>query len=196
MKDSDKSTSGIVIRDAHPEDAPLIAKVVAMGIGYDETKSYAGYDFLTAIEDVARQPDTQYSYRNTLIAERDEFPVAAAVSYDGASLHPLREKTLKIIHKYNPTLHITDDETAPGELYLDSLAVLPEMRGAGIGKMLINATIEKAKLMGHTHVGLLVDFENPDAERLYSSLGFIRVGTRPFFGHDMKHMQLSLTKEE
>ena len=42
---------------------------------------------------------------------------------------------------------------------------------------------------GHACVGLIVDNDNPQAENLYSALGFERVGTRLFFGHQMWHLQ-------
>ena len=38
--------------------------------------------------------------------------------------------------------------------------------------------------------GLLVDENNPRAERLYKSVGFKVVGTNVWGGHNMKHMQM------
>ena len=35
---------------------------------------------------------------------------------------------------------------------------------------------------------LLVDFENPAAERLYKSVGFERVNVKDFLGHKMWHL--------
>jgi RimJ/RimL family protein N-acetyltransferase len=42
---------------------------------------------------------------------------------------------------------------------------------------------------GYERVGLIVDVDNPNAERLYSSLGFRRVGDKRFLGHAMHHLQ-------
>ena len=83
-----------------------------------------------------------------------------------------------------------DDETEAGELYLDSLAVLPEYRRQGIAKALLLATKEKANQYGLPYVGLLVDKDNPDGEALYSSVGFRYVGDNRWGGHSMKHMIL------
>jgi ribosomal protein S18 acetylase RimI-like enzyme len=58
-----------------------------------------------------------------------------------------------------------------------------------VGRELIYAFCDMAIAEGHNRVGLIVDFDNPQAERLYCSLGFERVGTRLFFGHRMWHMQ-------
>ena len=69
---------------------------------------------------------------------------------------------------------------------------MPEFRGMGIGRALVSAFCEKAFAEGCARVGLIVDYENPQAEILYRSLGFERVGTRLFFGHRMWHLQRSV----
>ena len=83
-----------------------------------------------------------------------------------------------------------DDETQAGELYLDSLAVLPEYRRQGIASRLIWATKERADRMGLPCVGLLVDKGNPDGEALYASAGFKYVNDSVWGGHPMKHLVL------
>ena len=81
-----------------------------------------------------------------------------------------------------------DDETQAGELYLDSLAVMPEYRRRGIAKLLIEKTKEKAISLGLPCVGLLVDQENPSGEALYSSVGFRYANDNMWGGHPMKHL--------
>ena len=83
-----------------------------------------------------------------------------------------------------------DDETGAGELYLDSLAILPDYRRQGIAKALLLATKERANQLGLPCVGLLVDKENPVGEALYSSVGFRYVGDNKWGGHPMKHLIL------
>ena len=46
------------------------------------------------------------------------------------------------------------------------------------GARLLAAMRDRALVEGYERVGLLVDFGNPDAERLYLSLGFTRVEER------------------
>lgn len=181
----------IQIRKATKEDATLIAQVVAMAIGDESATDYCGKDYLNVLEEIVRMEDTQYSYRNAIIAECDGSPAGALVGYDGGMLQPLRKQTLAVIHRYNPGLVMAEDETQAGEFYMDSLGVLPEFRGLGIGKALLLAMREKAFAEGHERVGLLVDFENPKAERLYLSIGFERVDTKVFLGHRMWHLQCS-----
>ena len=81
-----------------------------------------------------------------------------------------------------------DDETEAGEFYLDSVGVLEQFRGHGVGSALLKAMTAKAHAEGHADVALIVDQDNPEAERLYARLGFERVGIRMFFGHRMWHM--------
>lgn len=185
------SVRNIEIRRATEKDAPVIAQAVAMAIGHESSVNYCGENYLEVLTEVAQLAGTQYSYANSLVALADGKPAGALCGYDGASLNELRAGTLAVVNKYNPLDGPIDDETQPGEFYLDSIGVLPQYRGLGIGSMLINAMTEIARNEGHRFVGLLVDFDNPKAEELYSRLGFRRAGTRMFFGHRMWHLQKS-----
>ena len=71
---------------------------------------------------------------------------------------------------------------------LDTLAVLPEYRKQGIASALLKASIEKARKIGKP-AGLLVEKENHNARRLYESLGFKKVGERPFAYVMMDHLR-------
>lgn len=178
------NTKKIVVRPAGREDAALIAEVVCMAVGYDTARPIYPV-FLT----LAASDKAQYSYRNALIAEVDGTVAGAIVGYDGAMLYELREPIFPLLEKYLGSVLDIEDETAAGEFYLDSLGVLPQFRGMGVGAMLLNAMSNKAFAEGHTRVGLIVDFDNPRAERLYTELGFVRVGQKRFLGHDMWHLQ-------
>ncbi len=176
------------IRKATKDDAPLIAKVVAMAIGEEGTKYYCGDNHQSVLEDIARLEDSQYSYRNAIVAEVNGMPLGAAVAYDGDDLYALRDVTLKYIFNHTGKTHNIEDETDASEVYLDSIAVLPEYRGLGIGKQLLLALKERAFNEYGKPLGLLVDFENPDAERLYKSVGFERLNVKDFLGHKMWHL--------
>jgi ribosomal protein S18 acetylase RimI-like enzyme len=63
-------------------------------------------------------------------------------------------------------------ETGPGEFYLDSMAILSEYRGAGIGKKLMRDRVDYALSNGFQMVTLLVDKDKPHLQRYYESLGF------------------------
>jgi len=179
----------ITIRQAAIDDSRIIARSLVMAMGEETAKVYCGNNYINVLDEIVRMEDSQYSYHNALLAMADDVPAGAIVGYDGGLLNRLRDKTLSVIHKYNPRLTVVDEETENGEFYLDSIGILPEFRGCGIGRKLLLAMRDKAFSSGHKCVGLLVDYENPQAEKLYASLGFKRVGTKMFFGHKMWHMQ-------
>lgn len=182
----------VIIRPASKDDARIIAEAVAMAIGTASVVHYCGEDYMTALQEAACAEETQYSYIGALIAEVDGLPAGALCGYDGALLEPLREGTLEVIRKYNPAVRIADDETEAGEFYIDSIGVLPQFRGLGIGAMLLGEMTRQAHEAGHKHVALIVDEDNPSAEKLYTHLGFRHVGTRMFFGHRMWHLRHTL----
>ena len=161
-----------------------------MAIGDEEgVRHYCGDDYIGVLTAIASREDTQYSWRYALIAEVNGTKAGAIVGYDGAELHALRNGTFEVLSQTIGRVPNIVDETEAGEYYLDSVAVLPEFRGKGVGRALVNAFCDRSFALGHRRVGLIVDRENPMAERLYTSLGFERVGTRLFFGHQMWHLQ-------
>lgn len=186
----------IEIREATKEQAAEIALLIMVAMTDDCCLHFCGVgygldDFRQMMTSLVEREDSQYSYRNTLVAMADHEVVGIAVSYDGARLHELRQafiQTAKLcIGKDHSGM---DDETQAGELYLDSLAVLPEYRRQGIAKRLLHATKDKANEMSLPCVGLLVDKGNPAGEALYASVGFRYANDSEWGGHPMKHLVL------
>ncbi len=146
-------------------------------------------DFRTMMTTLVEREDTQYSYGNTLVAMADGRVVGIAVSYDGARLHELRRAFIEAAKSHIGKDHSDmDDETQAGELYLDSLAVLPPYRRQGIARRLLQATKEKADALGLPSVGLLVDKGNPAGEAVYAAAGFTYANDSRWGGHPMKHL--------
>ena len=147
--------------------------------------------FLKMMTMLVEREDSQYSYRNALVAMDGDRVVGTSVSYDGGCLHELRRAFIEAAKEYLGKDHSgMDDETQAGELYLDSLAVLPEYRRRGIARQLLMATKQRANRMGLPCVGLLVDKDNPVGEALYASVGFHYVNDSQWGGHPMKHLVL------
>jgi len=69
-----------------------------------------------------------------------------------------------------------DDEPEP---WLESLHVLREFRGSGIGTLLMRATAERAIARGHHSMRLGVISGNVAAARFYERLGGAMVGLEP-----------------
>lgn len=180
----------ITIRPATPDDAQVVGAAVVMALGNQLARQYFGDDCFAIARRLAEASDTQYSWRNAMVAELHGKVVAAVVGYDGATLHSLRDATLCRITQYTGIIpSFTEDETSAGEFYIDSLAVVPEFRSMGIGRRLLEAFCYRAFEMGHHTVGLLVSDSHPAARQLYECVGFKAVGRRPFLDEIMTHMQ-------
>ena len=166
----------VQLRDATSEDAPFIARVVLAGIELLDMDAALPdnqrvlYEHLVGI---CRMDDTLYSYRNTRIAEVDGCAVGALVAYDGARYAMMREKTFGLVQQTSGMdLNHKAMETGPGEFYLDSMALLSDYRGVGIGKMLMRDRIDFALSNGFQKVTLLVDKDKPRLQRYYECEGF------------------------
>lgn len=180
----------IEIRKATREDAGLIARVVAMAIGDEEAlRAYCGDDYIAVLTEMARRESTQYSWQHALVAEVDGMRAGAVVGYDGERLYELREGTFSTLRDTIGRVPMVKDECDGDEYYLDSVGIMPEYRGLGVGRELVRAFCERVESESYKSVGLIVDYDNPNAARLYLSLGFEPIDTRLFFGHKMWHMQ-------
>ena len=186
----------IEIRKAVKGQAPEIASLIMMAMT-DECclhfcgEGYGLEDFRKMMTRLVEREDSQYSYMNTYVACDGSKIVGISVSYDGSQLHALRRAFLELskecIGKDNSGM---GDETQTGELYLDSLAVLPEYRRQGIARQLIMVTKKRADELNLPCVGLLVDKANPVGETFYESVGFRYLNDSCWGGHDMKHLIL------
>ena len=154
-------------------------------------EGYGLEDFRKMMTMLVERENSQYSYRNTLVAMDADKVVAISVSYDGGRLHELRRAFIEAAKEQIGKDHSgMDDETQAGELYLDSLAVLPDYRHQGIARKLLLATKERANCLGLPRVVLLVDKDNPVGKALYPSVGFQYVNDNQWGGHPIKHLIL------
>lgn len=216
-----KTGNSITIRPARKEDAAEIARLIVVPWPVEafmsQEKGRTVEDLMKLVEMAVRAEDTLYSYENTLVAvthHRTEKPIVGILTgYDGAELHRLRRPVEKIFMRRNAPGTEPDktdshgatpddaenvvveweDETRAGEFYLDTLSVSPGYQRHGIGTALIEAMCKRAANLGHDTAGLLVDFDNPSAERLYLRLGFKMMDEVSFMGHRMKHLQKAVT---
>ncbi|WP_051651853.1 N-acetyltransferase [Prevotella sp. P6B1] len=187
----------IEIKNATKGQNKEIARLIMMAMT-DECCQYFcgdGYsldDFYRMMCYLVEHEDSQYSYKNTLVAMDGQLVVGVSVSYDGSRLHELRCAFIEAAKTYIGKDHTgMDDETQAGELYLDSLAVLPTYRRQGIAQRLLIATRERARQLHLPRVGLLVDKGNPDGEALYTKVGFVYLDDNLWGGHAMKHLIIS-----
>jgi ribosomal-protein-alanine acetyltransferase len=83
-----------------------------------------------------------------------------------------------------------------GDGDIQTLAVAPDARRHGLGRMLVLALLHEAKTRGATEVFLEVRADNPNAQALYESLGFEQIATRAKYyqpdGVDAQIMRVAL----
>lgn len=182
----------IKIVGGRKEQAAEIASLIMEAMDYDCCQNFAGeahtlQDFHRMMTALVSLDDSQYSYRNTLVALVDGQIAGCLVGYDGKDLRRLRKRFIEKAAEYlGRDFSGMDDETQAGEYYLDSLCVKQDFRKRGIATMLIREAISRH---GSQPVGLLVDHTHPWAERLYRAIGFEFVNETAWGGHAMNHLQ-------
>jgi ribosomal protein S18 acetylase RimI-like enzyme len=112
--------------------------------------------------------------------------------YDGAELRTLRDPVAKRIQQLFSRPFTAEDETQEGEMYMDCVAVDPDFQGRGIGAKLIQWVIGHYHVGQNKTIGLLVDYDNPRAKKLYLSLGFDKVGRKTLVGKQLEHLQIKM----
>lgn len=181
-----------MIRKATPSDATTVARLMMQAM--EEVVSrltgapYA-YTELPFLEHFIKLPQNQYSFENTLVALHGGAVCGSLTAYDGAQLHKLRQPILEYLNIRGIQTEEIEDETGPGEFYIDTISVSPQAQGTGIGTTLLKAGIEFGIGLGHATIGLLVHPSNPKAKRFYKRMGFAEKGTRHFMGVNYLHMQ-------
>lgn len=186
----------IKIENATPDLASHIASLIMEAMNAECCQNFAGpkhtlADFHRMMESLVEMEDSQYSYRNTLVAYTSSGILAGiCVAYDGGQLRQLRRRFYEAAEDaFGIDYRGMVDETEEGEFYIDSLAVSSNFRGKGIASELLKAAIARGRDLGIPAVGLLVDKGNPKAEALYTRLGFQYVNDTTWGGHPMKHLQ-------
>ena len=176
-----------MIRPATPTDAVAVAPLMFQAmeeIVYKMIGKPHKEEAITLLKNLFEQEGNQYSYKNAWVYEENNTVIGSVIAYDGALLHTLRAPVLKQIQEHYGIEIVLEDETTDGELYIDTLSVLPTAQGRGIGSQLVRHLCE----VSSQPLGLLVDVNNPEAERLYSRLGFEYANHQKLAGGVYKHL--------
>lgn len=182
----------MIIRPATPDDAPKLAELINMAM-LGITFSFIGKEDIdeanSFIEDLVSTRNNQYSYQNIFVIQELDQIIGQICIYDGAKFEELRVPVWQSIKVKYGHDYYADAETGPGEMYIDTFAISPTVRGKGLGKELLNFAIDYFVHKQKKILGLLVDRDNPDAKRLYEKLGFKVIGDKTIFGKEMERMQ-------
>lgn len=73
------------------------------------------------------------------------------------------------------------------EIHINNVAILPELRGRGIGTALMRRVMEEARRLGAKRATLEVRASNEGARKLYERLGFYVAATRRnYYSHPVE----------
>jgi ribosomal-protein-alanine acetyltransferase len=67
------------------------------------------------------------------------------------------------------------------EADIQTVAVVPSVRRQGLGRRLVDALVAEARSRGAEEVFLEVRVDNPGAQQLYTSLGFVNIAVREHY---------------
>ncbi len=128
------------------------------------------------------EPDHDLSYQYATFAERDDIIVGMVLAYTAeqhrrSSRQPLKRAAgrlklrMRIVEiLFAPMMRIVDS-IADGDFYLLAIAVDKELRGDGVGSVLMDFVEERARASGSTRLSLDVSARNEGACRFYERRG-------------------------
>ena len=173
----------IILRPANPtlDDGLAFARYLdqaAEGFFRFMLGRRAGHIIATAFV----QPDHDLSYQNVTFVERDNVIVGMVSGYTAAQHRRSSRQTLKqaagrrnlrmriVLILFAPLMRIIDS-IADGDFYLQAIGVDKELRGDGIGSVLMDSLEERARASGSTQLSLDVSAKNEGACRFYERRG-------------------------
>lgn len=193
-------TNGLTTRTATNADIPFLATIEYEAslpplnrCYWEDLLEDTQTSALALIEAVMRAGASNWGeVTDFLILEEDGKPVAAAAGYEPnqEDYCPLRISRLaKVAQELNwseKTMAIFRDRyellwggnyrpfflTPHAPWIIENVAVLPEARGRGLGKILLKALLAKGRSQHYTHAGIMVINGNEIARRTYESIGF------------------------
>ncbi len=182
------------LRSAVKGDAPFLARCLMEAMGGEVMEREAterDSRVLKVLEMLCGREDTLYSWLFATVAETEGGAyVGASIAYNGAEYHQRRLVSFGLAREIITfDTEKMEDEAEAGELYLDTLAVLPQWRRQGAGGLLMRRWLRQAEEAGLTAT-LICALGNGKAHRLYESMGLRDVRRAFVFGEYYQKMAL------
>jgi ribosomal protein S18 acetylase RimI-like enzyme len=136
------------------------------------------------------EPGHALSYEYVMFAEREGVVVGMSLAYTGVqhrgfSDEPLKRAAgrsalrMKLVRMLLAPLWRILDTVPEGDFYLQGIAVEPELRGAGVGSLLMDDVEVRGQAAGSTRLSLDVGAKNKGARKLYGRRGMIESSDWP-----------------
>jgi GNAT superfamily N-acetyltransferase len=178
-----------VKKDEIPRLYPFVLKILKdMELSILETIEEDVFEKI--VVDAMYSPQYRYGYENAYVYMVEEEIAGVLFGYPGR-LEPLIDGPLQasfLKHGFSYKKISQENETLPGEWYLDTLVIDPNFRRQGIASALIQHAAEVAKELGYERMGLNCETDNVPAYNLYQKLGFQSVTQLVISHHVYWHM--------
>ncbi|MCP4571230.1 MAG: GNAT family N-acetyltransferase [bacterium] len=136
------------------------------------------------------EPRHALSYEHVMFAERDGVVVGMSLAYTGAQHRGFSDEPLtraagrsalrmKLVRLLLAPLWRILDTVPEGDFYLHGVAVEPELRGAGVGSLLMDDVEARGHSAGSARLSLDVAAKNEGARKLYWRRGMIESSEWP-----------------
>jgi ribosomal protein S18 acetylase RimI-like enzyme len=180
-----------LIRPAKPEDAADIARLILLS-AEQFLPAVFGPQIRSGLERLAARGSTLFSFAYAVIADVDGRCAGMLLGYSGkekaredpaTGLGLLRVLGFDMAKRLGRLLRVQRliGSIAAGEWYVSNVAVVPEMRGRGIGRALLAEAERRARRAYCARIVLDVETDHDPAISLYTSLAYARTSTTPSF---------------
>ena len=128
-------------------------------------------------EEIRTDANSNYYFKNWLVAEFQDKFVGAFFGFSIENPYP--EIDLDAVPEcFRPCIEL--ERVAIGCWLLQAIAILPEYRGKGLARQLLNKAGSVAKDSGTNRIALQVEEVNEVAFKTYQSNGYVEVDRRPY----------------
>ncbi len=183
-------------RAATKADARRIAELFRISSGgvadYVWSAMASDYPGLSPVEIGAHRyarEDIAFSYRNGVVAERDDGEVVGMLIAFEEPAHDARggaEEEAAAEPAAGPdVLRPYRELEVPGSYYISGMALLPEHRNRGLGTRFLRIARDRARERGLDTLSLQAFAQNTGAIRLYERHGFAVIDRRPIVPHEL-----------
>ena len=180
------SSEAITLRPATPADAREAAPLIyaAGPLLFDRIYGPRPEDALGFFGAAFLQPGTPFSHENAVLAEQSGAVIGLASSLPTTALRSAWPQTGRLMMRLRgPRLLLrmpsimfdlrgSSGTTPPEAYYLGILAVRSDVRGRGIGGLLLAEVCRRAEAAGCAAVCLHAELDNVGARRFYTRHGF------------------------
>ncbi len=193
--------NGFLLRNATENDVRFLATCLMEAMGgmvmermQEGTLTEEDERRIGILTEICRRDDTLYSWRFGIVAETaDGCPVGASIAYPGDDYHQRMLTSFSLAKKMvSFDVQTMEDESQAGEMYLDTLAVVPSFRRRGVAQALMRHWLHQAEKKGLTAT-LACARNNDKAHALYESMGLRDASLVFIFGDYYQKMHLVKT---